>query len=232
MKIKIVLILFFVLSACSTSTSPSYSQSVPNDSDSTISSATGIIKKCGTANAPFVNVYATPEFSVDVIGKIDYGVAVTATGRSSDSKFVLISLSGHKGWISDCDIVSEQNLGLLPVVSYTGSKWGSYALSESSSGSSSNSGNLISSTQASSYVGQVVTVRLNHAYCSYQASSNGSPTFCNDKPYPTHDFTLLVWGQDWEFFDGACLLVTGKITLYEGKAQIEAVTKSQVEYCD
>lgn len=80
-------------------------------------------------------------------------------------------------------------------------------------------------------VGTAVTCRIGNAYCSYRPDVNGSPTFCNDAPFPNHSFTLLVWGQDWSDFDGQCLLVTGKITRFRGKPQIEATRRSQVEFC-
>lgn len=112
----------------------------------TINNAVGIIKKCGTANDPIVNVYATPFHSLDVIAKINNGVVVNITGINSNSKFVLISLDGEKGWISDCDIVTEDDLFFLPVVSYTGSAWDSYVSSDYSFDSSSNTGKSKSST--------------------------------------------------------------------------------------
>lgn len=80
-------------------------------------------------------------------------------------------------------------------------------------------------------VGEEVTCRMPHAYCSYQPLVSGSPTFCNDAPYPTHAFTLLRWGEDWSYLDGKCLLVTGSIALYQGKLQIVAESISQVQVC-
>ena len=82
-------------------------------------------------------------------------------------------------------------------------------------------------------VGVSTTCRIDHAYCSYQPNVNGNPTFCNDAPYPNHDFTFLVWGQDWSDLDGRCLIVTGTVSLYKGMPQIEAQNRSQImEYCD
>lgn len=84
---------------------------------------------------------------------------------------------------------------------------------------------------AGNYLGQQVTVILPSPSCSYKEFINGSPTFCNDKPYPDHTFTLLVWGEDWSFLDGKCLLVTGEVSEYEGKYQIIATDLSQVAFC-
>ncbi len=90
----------------------------------------------------------------------------------------------------------------------------------------------IRSIFADNYVGQTTTVRIDRAYCSYRADINGQPTFCNDAPYPNHDFTLLVWGSDWSDYDGHCLLVSGYVSRYKGKPQIIAESRSQVSLCD
>ena len=47
-------------------------------------------------------------------------------------------------------------------------------------------------------VGERVTCRIPHAYCSYKPTVNGSPTFCNDAPYPSQTFTLIRWGENWK----------------------------------
>ena len=79
--------------------------------------------------------------------------------------------------------------------------------------------------------GTFVTCQVGRAYCSYRPDINGEPTFCNDAPFPTHSFTLLVWGQNWSDYDGDCLLVTGQVTRFEGKPQVVATSRSQVETC-
>jgi len=90
----------------------------------------------------------------------------------------------------------------------------------------------IPSEQAENYIGQIVTVQMDRAYCSYHPDVKGSPTFCNDAPYPTHDFTMLVWSQDWSDYDGRCICVYGKVTLYEGKPEIVLESRSNVYPCD
>lgn len=81
-------------------------------------------------------------------------------------------------------------------------------------------------------VGRTVTCVIGQAHCSYRKDIDGAPTFCNDAPYPTHDFTLLVWGQDWSDFDGRCLVVSGFLSRFEGQPQIVAESRSQVSICD
>lgn len=88
------------------------------------------------------------------------------------------------------------------------------------------------SDEAGAYLGEVKTVRVELSQCSYRANVNGSPTFCNDQPYPNHTFTYLVWGKDWSHFDQTCVLVTGEIVEYDGKMQIEVEDEEQVVPCD
>ncbi len=90
---------------------------------------------------------------------------------------------------------------------------------------------VILSGRAGDYAGQQVTVRIERAWCSYQQQIKGKPTFCNDQPYPQHDFTLLIWGEDWSDYDGLCLLVKGMVTRYRGKAQIVAESRNQISLC-
>ena len=89
----------------------------------------------------------------------------------------------------------------------------------------------IPASEAHEYEGQSVTVEIPKAYCSYRPTTNGEPTFCNDQPFPGHNFTLLVWGQDWSHFDGQCIWVTGTVELFEGISEIVVDTPSQVTLC-
>lgn len=90
----------------------------------------------------------------------------------------------------------------------------------------------ILSGDARDHVGESVQVRVERAWCSYQPGINGAPTFCNDARYPGHAFTFLVWGQDWSDLDGRCVLVEGKVEMYDGLPQIETVDRTQVRVCD
>ena len=90
----------------------------------------------------------------------------------------------------------------------------------------------IPSNLALDFLGEYVTVSIEKVSCSYRPDINGTPTFCNDRPYPNHTFTLLVWGQDWGFLDGECILVAGVVSVYNGKPQIIAETLDQVSFCE
>ncbi|KAA3643477.1 MAG: hypothetical protein DWQ07_23480 [Chloroflexi bacterium] len=51
---------------------------------------------------------------------------------------------------------------------------------------------VIPASEAHEYEGQSITVEIPKAYCSYRSTINGEPTFCNDQPFPGHNFTLVV----------------------------------------
>jgi len=76
-----------------------------------------------------------------------------------------------------------------------------------------------------------VKCKIRRAYCSYQPTTSGQPTFCNDFPYPNHQFSLLIWGSDWSDLDGYCLIVSGYMDRYAGKRQIVATSRLQVSFC-
>lgn len=80
-------------------------------------------------------------------------------------------------------------------------------------------------------VGSTVECKVPRAYCSYQPTTSGEPTFCNDAPYPNHNFTFFIWGEDWSDYDGECIILSGVVSMYQGKPQIEAFGRSQISSC-
>jgi len=90
----------------------------------------------------------------------------------------------------------------------------------------------ISCEQAIAYIGETKTVQ-GVFYASYRPDVNGQPTFLNcPVPYPNHDFTALIWGENRQKFidclggepevllDQRELGVKGLIEPYEGKVEI------------
>lgn len=88
---------------------------------------------------------------------------------------------------------------------------------------------FIYADEASNYYGETRTVRIDYAHCDYYTDLD--VTFCNDKEYPNHNFTMLRWNKNWFRYDGLCLLVTGKITPFEGKPQIIVSSISEIKIC-
>ncbi len=84
---------------------------------------------------------------------------------------------------------------------------------------------------ANRLIGESIYCRIQQAACSYAATVEGSPTFCNDAANPANGFTLVVYGSDWTDLDGKCLIVSGLVTLYHGSPQIEATSRSQASEC-
>ena len=91
--------------------------------------------------------------------------------------------------------------------------------------------NVLSCNNTKNYVGDYVTCMMSRAYCSYQPAVNGNPTFCNDAPYPNHDFTLVIWERDMSSLDNQCIIISGYVSLYKSKPQIEAESSTQISYC-
>ena len=86
-------------------------------------------------------------------------------------------------------------------------------------------------SNARGYSGSAISCLIPAAYCVYRPDVNGSPTFCNDRPYPSNNFQLVAWGSDWSDYDGKCIVISGMVSMYSGKAQITGYSRSQVSYC-
>ena len=81
-------------------------------------------------------------------------------------------------------------------------------------------------------IGEHISCRIEKAVCDYLPKLDGSPTFCNDRPYPDHNFALIVFGKDWSEYDGECLIVSGYLEIDRGVLQIQVSKRSQVSYCN
>ena len=97
---------------------------------------------------------------------------------------------------------------------------------------------VIEAAEASNYVDKVVTVRGKVADAKYLESSTSKPTLLNfDAPHPKETFTVMIPQAVREKFDDLpeamyfrkTIEVTGKVTLYRGKAQIQLTDPSQIK---
>jgi hypothetical protein len=95
----------------------------------------------------------------------------------------------------------------------------------------------LSAAKAIRHVGEVQTVCGVVVSATYAAPSRGQPTFLNlDQPYPDHIFTAVIWDRNRHKFTtppeaqyrGKEICVSGVITTYRGKAQIEVRDPSQI----
>ena len=81
-------------------------------------------------------------------------------------------------------------------------------------------------------IGDHISCRIEKAVCDYLPSLEGSPTICNDQPYPDHNFALVAFGKDWSEYDGKCLIVSGHLKIDKGVLEIQASQRSQVSHCN
>src|SRR5262245_31199083 len=94
----------------------------------------------------------------------------------------------------------------------------------------------ITAQQAADHVGEEVEVCGVVASATYATRSRGQPTFLNlDRPYPNHIFTAIVWGSDRNRFgyapeslQGKRICVTGFVTTYRNRPQIEVPDPSRI----
>jgi hypothetical protein len=91
--------------------------------------------------------------------------------------------------------------------------------------------NALLCTDTYNMIGSTVECKIPRAFCNYYPTTSGEPTFCHDAPYPNNNFSLVIWGEDWSFYDGKCIIVRGVVSNYEGKPQIENIGGSQISSC-
>ncbi len=97
----------------------------------------------------------------------------------------------------------------------------------------------ISAGEIKNNAGKIVTVSGKVADAAYLQSAFNQPTLLNmDKPYPNQVFTVVISGENRKAFGykpeevllGKDISVTGKVTLYFGKPQIEVVKPDQLVF--
>ena len=115
------------------------------------------------------------------------------------------------------------------------------SLKQSSSSTIAEQSESLSTSQASKYVGSRATVCGQIVGTNYATGSKGKPTFLNfDKPYPSHPFAVVIWGNDRSKFPSnpenyylnKPLCATGLIESYKGKPEITARNSSQLTIDD
>lgn len=89
---------------------------------------------------------------------------------------------------------------------------------------------------ASEHIGKTATVCGKVASSRYAERVNGQPTFLNlDEPHPRHIFTVVIWGRHRAAFGspetllGKSICVTGRVSEFKGKPQIQATQPEQIK---
>jgi endonuclease YncB( thermonuclease family) len=93
-------------------------------------------------------------------------------------------------------------------------------------------------SEAIDHIGETATFTGKVIGTRYASSSNGKPTFLNvGADYPNSNrLTILIWGSDRSNFSsapeklyaGKTIVVTGYVELYDGVAEIQVSTPSQI----
>ena len=99
---------------------------------------------------------------------------------------------------------------------------------------------LIAPEDAMAHLSQIGTVCGEVASTKYAVHSKGHPTYLNiGKPYPNHIFTAVIWGEyraqfgtPEQRYKEKWVCVTGRITEYQGKAQIQVQEREYLREFD
>ena len=95
---------------------------------------------------------------------------------------------------------------------------------------------MVRAHDAIKHVGDYAMVCGVIASANHIRRSRGEPTYLNfDKPYPEHDFTVVIWGKDRRHFDvmpeklkGYKACVYGKVETNRGRAQMVLTRQEQM----
>ena len=96
--------------------------------------------------------------------------------------------------------------------------------------------------EASGHIGETTTIEGPVVTAVYSDTSTGEPTFLNvGRDYPDPDrFTVVIWGDDRgsfpdapeSMYEGKTIRVTGEVSEYDGRAQIEVTWPDAIEVMD
>ena len=100
------------------------------------------------------------------------------------------------------------------------------------------SANNISPEEAINHIGEQATVCGTVASSKFSTKSRRQPTFLNlNRPYPSHIFTVLIWGSDRGkfsnppeiYYNNKKICVTGMIEQFKGTPEIIVRNPSQIK---
>jgi uncharacterized protein YraI len=187
---------------------------LPPSPTETIKTATPLTFQ-GCAGQSSLRIRSNPGTQTDIFGGIASGKCVSILGRNQDSSWVWIKTDeGITGWvfaenlnivgeISQLSVIKENEINgisqiaiptlpsILPTTKLPAktktpfpTQFNTYTPRPLPTS------NILLCKDTYKMVGSNVECKIPKAYCSYQSTTNGSPTFCNDAPYPNHNF---IW---------------------------------------
>ena len=190
-----------------------------------------------------------PGTQYETIGGLLSGTCLTILGRNADASWVSMVSEDHQtGWVAasvlpnagDISRVSIRDDSAMansgrPTLTSAEIAFGAQAylteVAATNIPQSSLTRYVVPCFETANRIGDYVSCRVERAYCDYLPALEGSPTFCNDRPYPDHNFALIVFGADWSDYEGQCIIVSGFLEIDRGLLQIQADSRSQVSYC-
>lgn len=191
-----------------------------------------------------------PSTQSETIGGLPSGTCLRVLGRTEDSSWVYMVSNNHQtGWVlsellsdtRNIDKVSIRDDSALansarPTLTSAEIAHGAQAYLTTVAATNVVEAPLSSYAEpcfdAVRHVGGFVSCKLERAYCDYLPGLEGSPTLCNDRPHPDHNFALIVFGKDWSEYDGQCIIVSGYLEIDRGVLKIQALERSQVSACE
>lgn len=196
------------------------------------------------------NIRRGPSTQSETIGGLPTGTCLRIIGRTADASWAYIISDDHQsGWVSAELLTSSGKLEKVSVredsalanpahptltsaeIAFGGQAYLTKVAATNIPGAPL-SAYVTPCFENATHVGDYVSCKLERAYCDYLPDLEGSPTFCNDRPYPDHNFALVAFGKDWSKFDGQCLIVSGYLQVDRGVLKIEALRGDQVSACE
>ena len=195
------------------------------------------------------NIRREPGTKYETIGGLLPGTCLTIIGRNSEASWAYIVSEDHQtGWV-DVSLLND-SWGIDKVSIREGSAMANPGRATLTSEEIAYGAHLYFTEVAAtnipqapltqymtpcfdtaSRLGDHISCKIDRAVCDYLPAVEGSPTICNDLPYPNHSFALVVFGKDWSEYDRECIIVSGYLKIDKGVLQIQADQRSQVSPC-
>lgn len=196
-----------------------------------------------------IRIRQGPGTDFEVVGGLVSGTCITILGRNSDSTWVYIETAGNSaGWVAVWLLTIDGDLNKVLVRNHSivANSSESTAVATKAVVNTPDSQAIATilaklgmtqtvdmplCSQSTGQVASQVKCKIERAHCEYRPDVDGNPTFCNDRPYPNHNFQLVAWDQDLSEYDGRCIIVSGFLETYAGVLQIQVYSTNQVSYC-
>jgi hypothetical protein len=247
--LRFSILVLLLVSACSTvPTSTPRPTKVPSTKTpvprSTPTQSLISLRACVTDST--IRIRKGPGTEYEAIAGMVSGTCMSILGRNEDSNWVyMVSQDNKRGWVAawlltiegDLSRVSVKSdseaLSLVPTVKTvpTVTRRPIVVSTPTHQSLLSRFAPVPLCSESADKLGESVSCIIQRADCVYRPDVNGSPTFCNDRPYPNQEFQLVIFGEDWSDYDGSCIVVYGYLETYRGVLQIQAFDRSQISYC-